>query len=371
MKKKTVKKYNPKTTLEPIWESEKDCSQFDLVYAFQWYDQNKSASDARGYLVSYLGASLSVHQKTAAKMLNDNWDVTTGWMARCLSRGAKVDEETRERFKTRTNEFIGRLNTIVEENNLAATAPAESNVISIQERVKSKTDQFIMELEAMFDKHYFEKNLEQDFDAYKWFVDNDVKPIHATKLAEYFRERAGELLDIIKLKKKDAYVKESYPRSDKEIMEAAKLYASFVSSAERLASNKLASRKPRKKKPVSMEKKVGKLRYLKEDTEFKLSSINPVKIMAAEKLWVFNVKTRKLGVYVAADGAGLSVKGSKIENYKYSESIAKTLRKPKDVLTRVLDGGKLILRKVMGEINSKPQQLNGTINKDTILLRVE
>jgi hypothetical protein len=74
---------------------------------------------------------------------------------------------------------------------------------------------------------------------------------------------------------------------------------------------------------------------------------------------------------VATDQAGLGVKGSGIENYKYSESISKTLRKPKDVLDRVLNGGKIVLRKVMGEINSKPSELNGRINKDTILLRVE
>ena len=74
---------------------------------------------------------------------------------------------------------------------------------------------------------------------------------------------------------------------------------------------------------------------------------------------------------MAADQAGLAVKGSAIDNYKYGESVSKTLRKPKDVLSRVLDGGKVVLRKVMGEINSKPSELNGRINKDTILLRVE
>ena len=113
------------------------------------------------------------------------------------------------------------------------------------------------------------------------------------------------------------------------------------------------------------------LKYKTEDTENKLVSINPVKIIGAEKLWIYNVKTRKLGVYVTSDAAGLDVKGSSILNYKYSESISKTLRKPKDVLSRVLDGGKVVLRKVMNEINAKPQELNGRINKDTILLRVE
>ncbi len=155
------------------------------------------------------------------------------------------------------------------------------------------------------------------------------------------------------------------------MIEAAKFFTLVMTDAEKLASNKNAARKPRKKKPISFEKKVKNLKFKKDDIDNKLVSIDPVKIMGAEKLWVYNVKTRKLGVYVALDNAGLAVKGSSIENYKYGESICKTLRKPKDVLSRVLEGGKVVLRKVMGEINSKPSELNGRINKDTILLRVE
>ena len=202
-------------------------------------------------------------------------------------------------------------------------------------------------------------------------VENEVKPMHAAKIGEYFRQRATDWVKMIEARKTDEYVKESYPRSHKEYLHGANILVLFATDAEKLAANKNAARKPRKKKPVSVEKKVGKLNYKKDDTEAKLVSINPVKILGAEKLWVYNVKTRKLGVYVAADSAGLSVKGSAIENYKYSESISKTLRKPEAVLKKVLEGGKIVLRKVMGEINSKPVELNGRINKDTILLRTE
>jgi hypothetical protein len=155
------------------------------------------------------------------------------------------------------------------------------------------------------------------------------------------------------------------------MIEGAKFFGAIATDAEKLASNKSAARKPRKKKPVSFEKKVKNLKFKKDDIDNKLVSIDPVKIVGAEKLWIYNTKTRKLGVYVATDAAGLDVKGSAIQNYKYGESVSKTLRKPKDVLSRVLDGGKIVLRKVMGEINSKPVELNGRINKDTILLRVE
>jgi hypothetical protein len=200
-------------------------------------------------------------------------------------------------------------------------------------------------------------------------VENEVKPMHASKIAEYFKQRTADWIAIIE--SKDEYVKESYPRPRKEMIEAAKFFGLVATDAEKLASNKSAARKPRKKKPISFEKKVKNLKFKKDDIENKLVSIDPVKIMGAQKLWIYNTKTRKLGVYTAFDDAGLSVKGSSIENYKYSESVSKTLRKPKDVLSRVLDGGKVVLRKVMGEINSKPQELNGRINKDIILLRVE
>jgi hypothetical protein len=225
-----------------------------------------------------------------------------------------------------------------------------------------------MELEAKFDDVWHEQSGEE-FVPYTWMVENEVKPMHASKIAEYFKQRAADWIAIIE--SKDEYVKESYPRPRKEMIEAAKFFGLVATDAEKLASNKAAARKPRKKKPISFDKKVKNLKFKKDDIDNKLVSIDPVKIVGAEKLWIYNVKTRKLGVYVALDGAGLDVKGSAIQNYKYGESVSKTLRKPKDVLSRVLDGGKVVLRKVMGEINSKPQELNGRINKDTILLRVE
>ncbi len=364
-------KFIPKVVPEPTWEKRTEpCSQFDLVFAFQWYNHNKESKDARKYLVEYLTKNNQITelQKQASSSLNLSWNIVDGWLARCLSRGAWIPDGVFNNFQERMNVFRDRLDKIVTEKNLATTVVDTSNVVSIQERVQSKVDYFVMELEGKFDD-VWHKQSGEEFVPYTWMVENEVKPMHAAKIAEYFRQRATDWIAIIE--SKDEYVKESYPRPRKEMIEAAKFFTAIATDAEKLASNKNAARKPRKKKPVSFEKKVKNLKFKKDDIDNKLVSIDPVKIMGAEKLWIYNVKTRKLGVYVALDGAGLSVKGSSIENYKYGESVSKTLRKPKDVLSRVLDGGKVVLRKVMGEINSKPQELNGRINKDTILLRVE
>jgi hypothetical protein len=365
-------KFIPKVVPEPTWEKRTEpCKQYDLIHAFQWYNHNKESRDARKYLIEYLvkNNEITPLQKQAADYLNNSWNIVDGWLARCLSRGAWIPDTTFNNFKERMNAFRGRLDAIVAEKGLGAAVVADtSNVISIQERVQSKVDYFIMELEGKFDDVWHEQSGEE-FVPYTWMVENEVKPMHASKIAEYFKKRTADWIEIIE--SKDEYVKESYPRPRKEMIEAAKFFGLVATDAEKLASNKSAARKPRKKKPISFEKKVKNLKFKKDDIENKLVSIDPVKIMGAQKLWIYNTKTRKLGVYTAFDDAGLSVKGSSIENYKYSESVSKTLRKPKDVLSRVLDGGKVVLRKVMGEINSKPQELNGRINKDTILLRVE
>jgi hypothetical protein len=365
-------KFIPKVVPEPTWEKRTEpCKQYDLIHAFQWYNHNKESRDARKYLIEYLvkNNEITPLQKQAADYLNNSWNIVDGWLARCLSRGAWIPDTTFNNFKERMNAFRGRLDAIVAEKGLGAAVVADtSNVISIQERVQSKVDYFIMELEGKFDDVWHEQSGEE-FVPYTWMVENEVKPMHASKIAEYFKKRASDWIEIIE--SKDEYVKESYPRPRKEMIEGAKFFGAIATDAEKLASNKSAARKPRKKKPISFEKKVKNLKFKKDDIENKLVSIDPVKIMGAQKLWIYNTKTRKLGVYTAFDDAGLSVKGSSIENYKYSESVSKTLRKPKDVLSRVLDGGKVVLRKVMGEINSKPQELNGRINKDIILLRVE
>ena len=366
-------KFIPKVVPEPIWEkSTGPCRQYDLIHAFQWYNHHKDSKDARKFLLEYLvkNSQITPIQKQAAEYLNNSWNIVDGWLARCLSRGAWVPDNTFQNFQDRIVGFKERLDKIVHERNLTAPVAVDSNVISIQERVTAKADYFIMELEAKFDE-FWHKNSPEDFDPYTWMIENEVKPMHATKIAEYCRKRAKEWVSIIEGRKTDEYIKESYPRSHKEYLHAANLFLLFATDAEKLASNKNAARKPRKKKPISFEKKVKNLKFKTEDVDNKLVSINPINIMGSQKLWIYNTKTRKLGLYVAKDEAGLAVKGSTIENYKYGESVSKTLRKPKEVLARVLDGGKVVLRKVMGEINSKPSELSGRINKDTILLRVE
>jgi len=140
-----------------------------------------------------------------------------------------------------------------------------------------------------------------------------------------------------------------------------------------------ANRKPRKAKPKSATKLVEKLKFSKTDEKYKLASIDPSLIVGANELWVFNVKTRKIGKYVASnidpkgmgrDGTGLSVKGTTIIGFDENLSIQKTLRKPDEQLKEFKAAGKVKLRKFLDDIKTTDTKLNGRCNPDTVLLKV-
>jgi hypothetical protein len=118
---------------------------------------------------------------------------------------------------------------------------------------------------------------------------------------------------------------------------------------------------------------------LKSSSTVKLASVNPVDVVGANELWVFNVKTRKLGKYVASnvdpkgmkrDGTGLQVKGTTIIGYDENLSVQKTLRKPEEQLKAFKSAGKVALRKFLDDIATTDTKLNGRCNPDTVLLKV-
>jgi len=333
---------------EPVYEKQEEASQFEIAEALNWYGRNKDEKDA----AKILGCDL--------KRAKNN--LTYTWTIRMRNQGYVFSEKTEEIISDLKAKFD--FNT----HSIPVDIDAEGNVIvnttvNVQERIANKTDHHIGELEGMIDEYGIG---EKPFNAYDWFITNDVKPIHANKIIEYFKARAKQFVKEVEDKK----TREGYSSLGKaKIKSILSVMASIIKDAERLSQNANKTRKPRKKKPVSFDKQVSKLKFLEKDNNFKIQSISPVTIVGSDQLWVFNVKSRRLGVYIAADSAGLIVKGTTITNFS-EKSISKTLRKPEKILSTVLDGGKIALRKVMDSINSKAIPLNGRINKDTVLLRV-
>jgi hypothetical protein len=177
-----------------------------------------------------------------------------------------------------------------------------------------------------------------------------------------------------------AQLKEGYAHIKKaDIAKYRKAIEAVNAELDFIIDQAKATRKPRKPKQRSAAKVVEKLKFSKADPKYSLASIDPTLIVGANELWVFNVKTRKLGKYIASnvdpkglarDGTGLSVKGTTIIGFDEKASIQKTLRKPADQLKEFKNSGKVALRKFLDEIPTTDTKLNGRCNPDTVLLKI-
>jgi hypothetical protein len=175
-------------------------------------------------------------------------------------------------------------------------------------------------------------------------------------------------------------LKEGYSHLKKaDIAKYTSAIENLMQALEYIIDASKATRKPRIAKPKSADKLVEKLKFLKLDDKYKLASINPTDIVGATELWIFNVKTRKLGKYIASNidptgqsrgNSGIQVKGTTITGFDEAQSIQKTLRKPEEQLKAFKAAGKVALRTYLENIPTIDTKMNGRINIDTILLKV-
>lgn len=243
---------------------------------------------------------------------------------------------------------------------------------SIQERVRDAAYAMTAELEDAYEAWQLDP---EAFDPKAFKVLNllkgkDAKAAHARIIRDFYARDLAELLELAG-GEADEQLREGYKhRSKKQIRKLIDFLQEIESACNMLMQEAKVNRKPRKTKAVSKDKIVAKLKYKKTEEPLKLVSVNPVDIIGAKELWVYNTKTRKLGKYVAAEFNDLGVKGTTITGFDEHNSICKTLRKPEEKLKEFKTAGKVALRKFLDEINATDTKMNGRINEETVLLKV-
>lgn len=197
----------------------------------------------------------------------------------------------------------------------------------------------------------------------------ELKAGQARWMKKFYRNEVKEMKQVVA--GKDADLKEGYSNLKKtQASRILKLLESIVQAADMIITMTKAKRKPRKKKVVSQDKIVAKLKFKVSDAEYGIASVNPVTILGAKEVWVFNTKTRKLGRYVAKDESGLSVKSASIIDFNEVTSTAKNLRNPKEQIAEMMGAGKVQLRKFLDNIKAVDIKLTGRLNEHVVILRV-
>jgi hypothetical protein len=276
---------------------------------------------------------------------------------------------------------------LVEEKKAVDKTKKNVYVPSIQERIAEQAQDACDAIEEWLDGFITDKKKfdPKGFDFTKHFAKMKVTQAHARKIKKYYDNEYKEAQLIQKLptpgeinREKDplksdmlAQLREGYSHLTKK---DAKTYLEALETlhgaCDLVIDAAKATRKPRKKAPPSKEKMVAKLKYLERDDKLQIVSVNPLELIDSKEVWVYNIKTRKLGKYVADEHATIRVKGTTLLHYNEKSSIQKTLRKPDETLKEFKKASKVKLRKFMDEIKTTDIKLNGRLNADTIILKV-
>ena len=373
----------------PVWEG---CESWDadtfhrfFKKAMDWYRLESDIKTYKPVVVKWMEtvgcakADIQAFKKVKDSRING----TMGAVAACLNRGMQTQRadfnqgrDTAAWLRAEIVKVLADGKDDVDPDVAAAEKEAAKKDVytpSIQERLREVALGMTEEIEKTYESFQTDP---ENFDPKAFKVLNllksqQAKAAHARIIKEFYARDLAELEELAS-GNADEQLKEGYShRSKKQIKNFIAFLTEIKTACEMLAQEAKVNRAPRAKKTVPAEKVVGKMKYLKTNEPLKLVSINPADILGAKELWVFNIKTRKLGRYVASEFSDLGVKGTTITGFDEFKSIQKTVRKPEEKLKEFKTAGKVALRKFLDDINATDTKMNGRINEDTLLLKVQ
>ena len=362
-KVKAVKrpKFADEKYLGPEPEINENSTQSELARAYNWFNYFYTSDDAKAFTISYL-KSIKYDKHIIAKLgaVKAVELHNIGWNCRLLQTGSTLPEGLWESIEERLILLSSKVLDVSESEEEQPT----QKVVSIQDRINTKTSDLIGELEEETDVFFREGVIQ--FDIKKWSLEKGIKPQIAKRIAQHFRPQYEEIAEA--QTGKDPDLVEAYKGWRKPVLKIMGLFIKrIVDHMTEVDSAGQAIRKPRKVKIKPASVLVSKMNYCVSSDY--LTSIDPKGIIGASQLWTYNIKTRNLSVYHAVGNSGLSVRGTTITGFDTDASITKKLRKPDEQVKHVLQAGKVDLRNIMKCLTTKDSKANGRINADTILLR--
>jgi len=370
------------TGTEPIWDYDRALTfsdeEFDhhLRKSLRYYNYYYGPKDLKKYVVAWLRqheGDSGVHKldKTTIDLYARSADTLTPFtvcaLVKANERGMPLRDKHVEYILDAVHRVLEMRADDEEVDEKKDTKKSEIRVPTIQDRMNEVAKKHILYFEILEDALFAGETV--DPKAYEYLVKNLVPQALISKISAVFEPRHAEIKEARRgeceqLKEAYSFMKAAdYKRYDA-------FYEKLFQDLAAYNQTKKATKKAAVRKPPQKEKLVKSLKYLKQDTALKIVSINPVDIVGAEVLWVYNVKNRKLGKYVAeAMGGVLGVKGTTITGYDANKSTQKTLRKPEEQIKQFLASSKVELRKYLENIKTTEIKLNGRINADTILLK--
>jgi hypothetical protein len=341
-----------------------------LSNAFTWYNCFYGKKDAKELMCQYLELSnRTVEAKSMRKVADNEFINTYGWLARMKLRGLELNESENNKFENEVSRLMKALHKpeVVENSSEVVEVSTRPN---IQDILREKAKDAAGELEAVFDEFVTEgKTKSKTMDVVARF---NVMPQHISLITDIWKRKQTEFADL--QEGKDKQLIEGYSHLTKiQVRNTVKFIEQVLTDLNAYISVKKASKAPRQRKAVPVEKIVAKLKYLKTfkdvATKLDLISISPVKLHGASEAWVYDSAKRKLHHYIADDySKTFTVKGNTLLGFDTTKSEVKTLRKPGEQIKEVM-GSKPAARKYFSDIKAVATTPNGRFNEGMIILK--
>jgi hypothetical protein len=377
---------NAKRDHSPKWDDLENLTaeQFTRKFrqAMDWYRLESSGKELKPKVIDWMGRN--GYDKTTIQSFKKTKDnrcsPTVGAIAACLIKGMpekrtgfNQDRNVAEWLRNEiTNIIIEGKNDKDDSEVVVDVKPVVAQP-SIQDRLREAAGDMGEELDAAIDSWITDPEAfnPKEFKIVNLLKGKGAKAAHARIIKQYFQRGLDELHELAS-GNADEQLREGYKHvARKNVKKLIDFYEGIAAACEQIAAEQKVLKKPRAKKVKPAEDLVKKLKFLLSDTKLGITSAPPATIIGASGVAVYNVKTRKIGYYIATSSAGLGVKGTSLTEFT-DKSFQKTLRKPPEQLKEFKEQNTQKRFETWFTKNVKTTEtlLNGRFNEDTVILKV-
>jgi uncharacterized protein (DUF433 family) len=378
---------NAKRDYSPKWDGAEgwDGEHFNRHFrgAMAYYRMESSGKELKSKVIDWMGRN--GYEKAVIKAFKDTRDgrcgLTIGAVAACLIKGMPSTHAGFNNGRD-TATWLGKEIAKVIEQGADDEVEVEEGVKAvkvdvygptIQDRLREAAGGMSEELDAAIDSFITDPEAfnPKDIKVINLLKGKGAKAAHSRIIKGYFQRSYDELMELAS-GNADEQLREGYkhlPR--KNVKKLIEFYETIMSACEQIAAEQKVMKKPRAAKVKPAEQVVAKLKFMLSDTKLGITSAPPATIIGASGVAVFNVKTRKIGYYIATSSAGLGVKGTTLTGFT-DKSVQKTLRKPPEQIKEFKEQNtqKRFETWFAKSVKTTETQLNGRFSEDTVILKV-
>lgn len=370
----------------PNWEGHESWTEQQFLSYFRdslrYYQLEVQSKDLKLKVIEWM--TLNEYSKSDIKKFKNSPDwkcsSTIGAIAANLLRGMP---ESRESFNNGRNSkewlkkeiqniIVGEKDKIYVDTENIPKQQVDST-FNIQEKIRELAGQMSEDIDNTVDSFIQNPNT---FDPTSIKIINllrgkNVKAVHARHIKNFYEKPFNELLELAS-GNADDQLKEAYrhhPR--KNVRKLIEFYQNLYKACDQLIEEAKVTRKPRTKKAKSAEELVKNFKYCLKDDKLSIVSMNPVNLINAQLAVVYNIKTRKLGMYKSISVNGFEVKKSSLVGFT-DKSCQKTLRNPTLQLKELKEQNtqKKVESWFDKNLRTIDTKLTGKFNEDVIILKI-